>query len=72
MAAFVVPGGWGLQEGAYVVLGQMVGLEPEIALALSLATRARELMTGVPALIVWQFIEGRMLKSLLGSRSAAA
>jgi glycosyltransferase 2 family protein len=71
-AAFVVPGGWGLQEGAYVVLGQMVGLEPEIALALSLATRARELMTGVPALMVWQFIEGRMLKSLLERRSAAA
>jgi glycosyltransferase 2 family protein len=71
-AAFVVPGGWGLQEGAYVVLGQMVGLEPEIALALSLATRARELMTGIPALIVWQFLEGRVLKSLLGSRSAAA
>ena len=65
-AAFVVPGGWGLQEGAYVVLGRMVGLEPDIALALSLATRARELMTGVPALIVWQFLEGHVLKSLLG------
>jgi putative membrane protein len=61
-AAFVVPGGWGLQEGAYVLLGPMVGLEPEIALALSLATRARELMTGVPALLVWQFIEGRCLR----------
>jgi len=67
-AAFVVPGGWGLQEGAYVVLGQMVGLEPEIALALSLATRARELMTGVPALLLWQVIEGRSLRSLIGDR----
>jgi putative membrane protein len=67
-AAFVVPGGWGLQEGAYVVLGQMVGLEPEIALALSLATRARELMTGVPALLLWQIIEGRSLRSLIGDR----
>jgi len=65
-AAFVVPGGWGLQEGAYVVLGQMIGLEPEIALALSLASRARELMTGVPALLTWQLIEGRSLRSLLG------
>jgi putative membrane protein len=67
-AAFVVPGGWGLQEGAYVVLGQMIGLEPEIALALSLATRARELMTGVPALMVWQFIEGKSLRRAMGRR----
>jgi len=70
-AAFVVPGGWGLQEGAYVVLGQMIGLEPEIALALSLASRARELMTGVPALLTWQLIEGRTLKTLIGGDRAA-
>ena len=69
-AAFVVPGGWGLQEGAYVILGQVVGLEPEIALALSLASRARELMTGVPALIAWQVSEGRVLKSLIGRQRA--
>ncbi len=67
-AAFVVPGGWGLQEGAYVLLGQMIGLEPEIALALSLATRARELMTGIPALLLWQLIEGRSLHRLIGGR----
>ena len=65
-AAFVVPGGWGLQEGAYVVLGRMVGLEADIALALSLASRARELMTGIPALAFWQISEGRVLKHLLG------
>jgi putative membrane protein len=65
-AAFIVPGGWGLQEGAYVVLGRMIGLDADIALALSLASRARELMTGVPALVVWQISEGRVLKNLLG------
>jgi putative membrane protein len=68
-AAFVVPGGWGLQEGAYILLGQMVGLEPEVALALSLATRARELMTGIPALLVWQFIEGRSLRRTMVRRT---
>jgi putative membrane protein len=67
-AAFVVPGGWGLQEGAYIVLGRMIGLEPDIALALSLASRARELMTGIPALLLWQAIEGRSLRRLLGRR----
>jgi hypothetical protein len=68
-AAFVLPGGWGLQEGAFVVLGGMVGLAPEIALALSLASRARELMTGVPALLLWQVIEGRSLRRLMGRQS---
>src|SRR3954468_8141887 len=64
-AAFVVPGGLGVQEVAYSLLGPLVGLEPEIALALSLASRARELMTGVPALLVWQLIEGRSLRRLM-------
>jgi putative membrane protein len=67
-AAFVLPGGWGLQEGAYILLGRMIGLEADIALALSLASRARELMTGVPALLLWQTIEGRSLRRLLGRR----
>ena len=67
-AAFVVPGGWGLQEGAYVVLGRMVGLDADIALALSLASRARELMTGIPALVVWQVMEGRVLKAVFDRR----
>jgi putative membrane protein len=70
-AAFVVPGGWGLQEGAYIVLGRMIGLEPDIALALSLASRARELMTGVPALLFWQISEGRWLKHLLGRQQSS-
>jgi len=69
-AAFVVPGGWGLQEGAYVVLGRMAGLEPDIALALSLASRARELMTGIPALLAWQILEGHVLKGLIGRQRA--
>jgi putative membrane protein len=60
--AFILPGGWGLQEGAYVLLGQMIGVPPEIALALSLASRARELILGVPALLVWHFSESRGLR----------
>jgi len=65
-AAFVVPGGLGVQEVAYSLLGPLVGLGPDIALALSLASRARELMTGIPALLVWQMIEGRSLRRLMG------
>ena len=63
-ATIVVPGGWGVQEGGFVLLGGLIGLPPEMMLALSLVTRAREVMVGVPALAVWQFLEGRTLRTL--------
>ncbi len=59
--AFAVPNAVGVQEGAYVMLGALFGLPPETALALSLLKRARDLTIGVPALLVWQTIEGRAL-----------
>jgi putative membrane protein len=52
--AFAVPGALGVQEGGYVMLGRVVGLGPETALALSLTKRVRELVLGVPGLIAWQ------------------
>jgi putative membrane protein len=58
-AAFVVPGGIGVQEGAYAVLGPLFGLPAEAALALSLLKRGRDIAIGVPVLLVWQAIEGR-------------
>jgi putative membrane protein len=67
-AAFVVPGGLGVQEAAYALLAPMVGLGPDIAIALSLASRARELMMGIPALLLWQIMEGRSLRRLMGRR----
>lgn len=53
-AAFVVPGALGVQEGSYLLLGGLLGLPPDIALAVSLARRVRELVLGIPGLIVWQ------------------
>ncbi len=60
-AAFFVPGALGLQEAGYVLIGPVFGLGPEVALALSLLKRARDISIGVPALIVWQLLEGRRL-----------
>jgi putative membrane protein len=62
-AVFFVPGGWGVQEGGFVVLGGLLGLAPEFMLALSLATRARELLVSLPGLLAWQQAEGRSLWS---------
>jgi uncharacterized membrane protein YbhN (UPF0104 family) len=56
-AAFVVPWGAGVQEGGFIVAGALFGLSPQVALALSLLRRAREIITGVPNLIAWQCLE---------------
>jgi putative membrane protein len=57
-AAFAIPGGLGVQEAGFVLLGSFIGLGPEISLALALLRRARELLFGVPGLIAWQIQEG--------------
>lgn len=60
-AGFMIPGGLGIQEGGLILVGSHLGLTAELALALSLAKRARELIIGLPCLIVWQVGEGRGL-----------
>lgn len=59
--AFVVPGALGVQEGAYLLLAPLFGLDPQVAVALSLLKRARDLTIGVPAILWWQANEGRRL-----------
>jgi putative membrane protein len=60
-AAFVVPGALGVQEGGFLVFGGLLGLGPEVALALALARRIRDLLVFAPALVAWQLSEGRRL-----------
>ena len=57
--AFMVPNAIGVQEGGLVVLGAVFGVGPDAALALSLIKRGRDLAIGVPALLLWQALEGR-------------
>lgn len=54
-AAFAVPGALGVQETGYVLLAPLAGLTPEVALALSLAKRVRELLLGLPGLLYLHF-----------------
>ena len=60
-AGFMVPGGLGIQEGGFLLIGSHIGLTPELALSLSLIKRGRELIIGIPGLIAWQIAEGRGL-----------
>jgi glycosyltransferase 2 family protein len=59
--AFAIPNAVGVQEGAYILIGTSFGLAPEMALALSLLKRARDLTIGLPAIGVWQIVEGARL-----------
>jgi hypothetical protein len=58
---FFVPMGFGAIEGGYVAVGALFGLSPEFALALSLIKRVRDIAIGLPALALWQVMEGRRL-----------
>jgi putative membrane protein len=52
-AGFALPGGLGAQEGAILAGGLLLGIPPDLALAVALIKRARELAYGLPGLIAW-------------------
>jgi len=58
-AGAFVPNALGVQEGAYLVLGPLFGVPPDLALAISVLKRARDIAIGVPVLLSWQAAEGR-------------
>lgn len=60
--AFLIPGYAGVQEAAYAGIGVLFGIPAEIAIAVSLLRRSRDIAVGVPILLVWQFIEMRRLR----------
>jgi putative membrane protein len=64
-AAFIIPGAIGVQEAGYLLLAQAIGLDPQVAVALSLVKRARDVVLGVPALLVWQALEMRPRKTVV-------
>jgi putative membrane protein len=60
-AAFAIPGSLGVQEGGFLLLAPLANLTPEVALALSLAKRAREVLLAVPGLVYLHLSERRFL-----------
>jgi glycosyltransferase 2 family protein len=55
--AFFVPGGLGVQEGGFVLIGGALGLDAPTSLALAGARRIRDLIIFTPGLVAWQFAE---------------
>jgi putative membrane protein len=59
--AFMIPGGLGVQEAGLEFFGQLLGIGGEMALAVSMAKRLREITWGLPALMSWQWAESRRI-----------
>jgi hypothetical protein len=51
----VAPAGLGVQEAGLIGVGHALGLGSDVAMALSLAKRMREILFGLPALAAWQW-----------------
>lgn len=64
---FFVPLDAGVQEGSYVLVGSLLGLPTGLALAVSLVKRARDVLKGLPALLLWQLIERRQPRPAAGA-----
>ncbi len=64
--AFIVPAGVGVQEATLVLFGHALGIGGELALAVSMAKRIREVACGLPCLLSWQWMEGRRMRKLDG------
>jgi glycosyltransferase 2 family protein len=66
---FFIPLGAGVQEGGYVLIGGLLGINAPLALAVALLKRGRDLLIGVPALACWQLMEARHFRSAAGAPS---
>ncbi len=70
--SFLMPAALGVQEGAYVALGSLFGIDPHLSFGLSLLRRGRDLAIGVPTLLWWQWMEVRRLRRTAHGRAAEA
>jgi len=54
---FIIPGGFGIQEGGFLLIGMIYGIPTGNGLALSLLKRVREVLMSLPGLWQWQRLE---------------
>jgi glycosyltransferase 2 family protein len=65
-----IPAALGVQEAGYAALAPVFGAGPEIGLAVSLLKRARDVVLGIPVLLIWQAVEGRRAMAPPGEETA--
>ena len=57
--AFIIPNAYGVQEGAFILIGTLVGFDPGFSLAVSLSLRIRDLVFDPAGLFTLQQVESR-------------
>ena len=62
---FFIPAGIGVQELAFVIIGGYVGLSSSISFSIALGRRIREILVGLPGIIVWYLIFSKKKKGLV-------
>jgi len=60
--AFFIPAGIGVQELAFIVVGDFVGLSSQISFSIAIGRRVREILVGVPAIVAWLFLNKNFKK----------
>ena len=55
-----MPGALGLQEAGFLGIGLLLGLPAEVATALAIARRIRDLVIYLPGLLAWVWAERRL------------
>jgi putative membrane protein len=69
---FAIPGALGVQEGGYVMVCSLFGLPPQVAIALSLMKRLREVVLGVPGIVAWRRMAARQARTRSPALAGAA
>ena len=59
---FFIPAGLGIQELAFVIIGNYVGLSDSVSFSMAIGRRIRELVVGIPAVLTWFFAFGGLGK----------
>jgi putative membrane protein len=61
-AMVFIPAAVGIQEAGYAALVPLFGLAPETGFAISILRRARDIVIGVPVLLIWHLAEARRVR----------
>jgi len=70
--AFIIPNAYGVQEGAFILFGTLIGLPADTCLALSLALRIRDLLLDPPAILTLHYIESRHFSERSGQSAGSS
>ena len=58
---FFIPAAIGVQEFAFVIVGNFLGLSNPVSLSIAISRRVREILVGIPAMLSWYLMLNKKL-----------